>query len=752
MAAAPHRILADKYRLIRPLENGGMGSVWLAEHLALASPVAIKLITADVAKTTERLQRFLREARAAAAARSPHVVQILDYGVHEGTPYIVMELLEGESLAERLLRCGHLGPSETEMIIRHVSRAVTRAHEAGIVHRDLKPANIFITHNEEEEIVKVFDFGIAKASEALGGGSGLAGSGLAGGLGKATRTGSFLGTPYYMSPEQLEGGRRSDHRTDIWALGVIAFECLLGRLPFNGQGIGGLVLSVCAHPAPIPSQLGVVPEGFDAWFARACARDLDERFASAREAAASLRAALGGSPGVEPDRGTGIEPDARAPQPSAPDAPAAAGFRSRLGGARRTDAGTVISSTRVGGARIDMPSSPALDHPVTDSRVTSGAAMDGPAESGSRAPLASAELGAPVGARDAGSAALRSTIADPSSATLHPEEKKHPRPLVILAPIVACVAIALALQGFRRSAVATDGVPRNEAATVAVQPLAPAPAGLIVLGEGSDLRVSVDGQDIGAVPCEVEGIAPGDHTVVISADARYRPSHHRVHLEPGAVVTVGPVKLEVAKGLATVVAGEGTEGAELSLSIGDSTLRVPELPVQLEIDTAQPHVLHAERSGFEPYHQRLSFDDGEAEKTFAVSLAPLAKDERAPKKATKAKGRRTSSRRGRPRPMPATQAARTEATGTEATGTEAAPAEAPEVAAPSTFTFTATPQASVLLDGEPLGTTPLYDVPVASGSHRVIFIYGAQRKAMLVVGVSGQNKRVSASFRAPREK
>jgi hypothetical protein len=597
MAAAPHRILGDKYRLIRPLENGGMGSVWLAEHLALASPVAIKLITADVAKTTERLQRFVREARAAAAARGPHVIQILDYGVHEGTPYIVMELLEGESLAERLQRRGHLGASETERVVRHVSRAITRAHEAGIVHRDLKPANIFITHNEEEEIIKVFDFGIAKATEALLGGSG--------GLGKATRTGSLLGTPYYMSPEQLEGGRRSDHRTDIWALGVIAFECLLGRLPFNGQGIGGLVLSICAHAPPVPSRLGVVPSGFDAWFARACARDLNERFASAREAASSLRAVLGTSLGVEPDGGigSGIEPGVRARQSSTADAPEAAGSGSGLAGERRTIGGTVISSSRVAGA--------------------------------------------PAGVH---AAVLPSITADPSSATLDREEKGRPRALLMLAAIVACAAIALALQGFRRSAVAPDGAPASElAVAAAVQPLAPARAGLIVLGEGSELRASVDGQDIGPVPCEVEGIAPGDHTVVISADARYRPSHHRVHLEPGAVATVGPVKLEVAKGLATVVAGDGTDGAELSLSVGDATMRVPELPVQLEIDTAQLHVLHAERSGFEPYHQRLSFDDGEAEKTFAVSLAPSARNGSPPRKATKAKGRRASSRRGRSR-------------------------------------------------------------------------------------------------------
>src|SRR5690606_19798187 len=154
MSTASPKILDDKYRLIRPLDEGGMGSVWLAEHLALASPVAIKLIPAEVAKTADRLQRFLREARAAAASRGPHVVQVLDYGVHEGTPYIVMERLEGESLAERLRRRVRISPAETETIIRHVSRAVTRAHAAGIVHRDLKPANIFITRNVDEEVIK----------------------------------------------------------------------------------------------------------------------------------------------------------------------------------------------------------------------------------------------------------------------------------------------------------------------------------------------------------------------------------------------------------------------------------------------------------------------------------------------------------------------------------------------------------------------------------------------------------------------
>lgn len=273
------RILDAKYRLIKKLDEGGMGSVWFAEHLSLHSPVAVKLIGKEVADTQEGLQRFLREARMAASLRSPHVVQILDYGVDLDTPYIVMELLDGESLAERLRRVGRLSSRETELVIRHVTRAVARAHDAGIVHRDLKPANIFIIENEDEEIVKLLDFGIAKASSDA----------LSSSIASSTRTGAFLGTPFYVSPEQAEGVKGLDYRTDIWSMGVIAFECLLGRPPFTGDTFGSLVLSICTRPMPVPSELGPVLPGFDGWFARACAREPERRFQSAREAAAELR-------------------------------------------------------------------------------------------------------------------------------------------------------------------------------------------------------------------------------------------------------------------------------------------------------------------------------------------------------------------------------------------------------------------------------------------------------------------------------
>ncbi|HEX2870312.1 MAG TPA: serine/threonine-protein kinase [Polyangiaceae bacterium] len=275
---APNQILSGKYRLERELGRGGMGSVWLAQHLTLRSPVAIKLIDPGIATNPEALSRFLREAQAAASLRSPHVVQILDHGVDEGVPFIVMELLDGESLASRLERQRRLAPFDTAHLMTQVARAMTKAHEAGIVHRDLKPDNIFIVRNDEEEIAKVLDFGVAK-SHTHG----------VGAVSSATRTGSVLGTPYYMSPEQAEGSKSVDHRTDIWAMGVIAWECLLGARPFEAETLGGLLLAICAREMPAPSRMGAVPAGFDAWFARACSRDLNYRFATAKEAAAELR-------------------------------------------------------------------------------------------------------------------------------------------------------------------------------------------------------------------------------------------------------------------------------------------------------------------------------------------------------------------------------------------------------------------------------------------------------------------------------
>jgi serine/threonine-protein kinase len=273
------RLIAGKYRLIRTLGHGGMGAVWQAEHLTLHSAVAIKLLDPTIAASTLALQRFLHEARAAAALRSPHVVQILDHGVDEGTPYIVMEQLDGESLADRLAQVPRLSPLQTAHIVTHIARALGRAHAAGIIHRDLKPENVFLVRNDDEEVAKLLDFGIAKSIH-----DGETDTPL-----DSTIPGMIVGTPYYMSPEQATAAPALDHRSDIWGLGVIAFECLLGRRPFEGHTLHDLLVLIREAPQPIPSELGPVPPAFDAWFARACARDPDQRFQSAKEAAEQLR-------------------------------------------------------------------------------------------------------------------------------------------------------------------------------------------------------------------------------------------------------------------------------------------------------------------------------------------------------------------------------------------------------------------------------------------------------------------------------
>ena len=277
------RVLVGRYRLDERLGAGGMGSIWRAQHLVLAAPVAVKLIDREAVPDEETLARFMREAQSAATLRSPHVVQILDYGVDDKLPFIVMELLDGENLAQRLRRLTRLSSSDTARIVTHIGRAVARAHEAGIVHRDLKPENVFLIRNEDEEIAKVLDFGVAKVSV-----------GDLGQEGTRTRTGSILGTPYYMSPEQAQGNKMVDHRSDLWSLGVIAFECLTGKRPFYSDGLGDLVLQICIRDIPVPSDCASVPIGFDAWFARACARDPEARFQSARELTDALREVLGG--------------------------------------------------------------------------------------------------------------------------------------------------------------------------------------------------------------------------------------------------------------------------------------------------------------------------------------------------------------------------------------------------------------------------------------------------------------------------
>jgi serine/threonine-protein kinase len=276
-------VIADRYRLETIIGRGGMGEVWRAAHTRLSSPVAVKLLR-DFSDGPVQRERFLREAQVCAAIRGPNIVEVLDFGLERGSPFIAMELLEGESLASRLDSEHRLSSATTVRILSQTMRAVGRAHRRGIVHRDLKPSNIHLVRDEDEpdEIVKVLDFGIAKLLE---------GPTLA--EGDLTTTGTILGTTHYMSPEQARGTKELDHRADVWSLGILAFRCLTGKLPLVGESPVDLLLAIASAPMPRPSAVfAELPPAFDAWFARATRRSPDDRFDSVAEMADELALAL----------------------------------------------------------------------------------------------------------------------------------------------------------------------------------------------------------------------------------------------------------------------------------------------------------------------------------------------------------------------------------------------------------------------------------------------------------------------------
>jgi serine/threonine protein kinase len=272
-------VVAGRYRLVRRLATGGMGAVWLAHDNLLDAACALKLVDEEKRDSEEVRVRFEREARAAAQLRGAHVVDVFDHGIWEGIAYIAMEHLEGEDLAERLERVGRLEYEAVHRIIAQVSRALTRAHALGIVHRDLKPENIFLVASDDGEVAKVLDFGIARHQEySL--------------QDRRTKTGTFMGTPYYMSPEQARG-EDVDYRSDLWALGVITWQCLIGKPPFESEALGALLGMIMYDPIPLPSSLDPsLPTAFDQWWQRATSRDREQRFQSAKELSDALGRAL----------------------------------------------------------------------------------------------------------------------------------------------------------------------------------------------------------------------------------------------------------------------------------------------------------------------------------------------------------------------------------------------------------------------------------------------------------------------------
>ena len=330
-------------RLVRPLGRGGMGSVWIAEHLTLRTEVVVKFMADALAADPVSLARFSREASAAAAVKSPHVVQMLDHGfTSDGTPFIVMELLDGEDLKHRLARDGVVPFPELALIVSQTCKALGRAHLAGIIHRDIKPDNIFLCRTDDgEPFVKLLDFGIAKSGAPTDF--------------HMTQTGVVVGTPYYMSPEQAIGSPPVDALTDLWSLGVVAYEAMTGVRPFDGPTLGALTMAICSERPPAPSSSDArVPAIFDTWMARACARDRTGRFETAKAMSDAFGAAVRVStfPGPMPQGAAVPRPPSNPPGPGNPQD-------------RRADLG-VRRSSPPPAMPLAAPSPPVLPRPPTN--------------------------------------------------------------------------------------------------------------------------------------------------------------------------------------------------------------------------------------------------------------------------------------------------------------------------------------------------------------------------------------------------
>ena len=263
------------YKITAKLGEGGMGVVYLAEHPVIGKKVAMKAIHPELSKNSDVVSRFVTEAKAVNQIGHEHIVDIADFGnTAEGEFYFVMEYLQGESLSDRLRREHRLDAHSALSITAQIADALNASHEQGIIHRDLKPENIFLCNNRGpgRDFVKVLDFGLAKLT--------LSDQKVS----HKTRTGSVMGTPYYMSPEQCEGKIEIDHRADIYSLGVLLFEMLTGKVPFGGDGYGEIIVKHVTMPPPSVRSINEdLPEEIDLILFRALAKDRGQRFQTMSE-------------------------------------------------------------------------------------------------------------------------------------------------------------------------------------------------------------------------------------------------------------------------------------------------------------------------------------------------------------------------------------------------------------------------------------------------------------------------------------
>lgn len=392
---APGAIVADKYEIEGVLGEGGLGVVVAATHLHLDQKVAIKYLRGSAPRDRSMTDRFLREARLAAQIKSEHVVRVFDVAtLADGTPYMVMEHLEGADLRTRLADSGAVPFSAAVDYVLQACEALAEAHVQGIVHRDLKPDNLFLARvSGGKDVLKILDFGISKLSDKYTSSSRV---------NVVTQAGDRLGTPLYMSPEQLEGSPNVDARTDLWAIGVVLYELCTGAIPFTGDSLPALCTAILTKtPVPATTLVPGLPSELDLIVGRCLAKNRDDRYQNVAELAEEL-APFASTAGqtrarhtaqIVLDSGDTVRPPRFGPSVPAPaqpsDAPPVAGApaqRSKLLIAAAIAVAACVAVAALGRSRASSPVSATVTSSTT---VTSSSAVPAPAASTATAPTIS---------------------------------------------------------------------------------------------------------------------------------------------------------------------------------------------------------------------------------------------------------------------------------------------------------------------------------------------------------------------------